>query len=345
MIPILSQTLDPFERFREIYLALGSGPRWWTEGSWLCFAAQAAVLRPVAPAETARTIHALADELAQHAHWYEALASPLNLVAAAILAQGNESADDFIADLESAHHLFRDHGFHLSGMHAVKAVLVLHVLSHYTPVTESVILRMTSIYAQLKLQHWWLTGGDDVPVCALLASCPGAPEEIVGIAGGAYDLLREKDFLFGHHLRTAANILTLCGLPATVTTQRFCALAECLRAQRPKLWTDQYDSIALLCLLDHDPQRVVTRIDEVTSKLIGLVPVQFAEVTFSVAIDLVFLDLVRFDPQMRPHTDIEGMDHIRSLIRMQRAASLLPMNNPVLPVIAGAIGWPLAGTR
>jgi hypothetical protein len=251
--------------------------------------------------------------------------------------------DDFIADLESAHRLFRNHGFHISGKHALKTVLVLHVLSHHTPVTETVILRMTSIYAQLKLKHWWLTGGDDVPVCALLASCPGTPEEIVGSAEGAYDLLREKDFLSGHHLRTAANVLTLCGLPAAVATQRFCALAECLRGNLPKLWTDQYDSIVLLCLLDHDPQRVVARIDEVTSKLIGLVPVQFAEVTFSVAVGLVFLDLVRFDPLLRPYADNEGMDHMRALIRTQRAASLLPMHNPVMPVIVGTIGWPLAG--
>jgi hypothetical protein len=76
----------------------------------------------------------------------------------------------------------------------------------------------------------------------------------------------------------------------------------------------------------------------VTSKLIDLVPVQFAEVTFSVAIDLVFMDLVRFDPLLRPYTDEEGMDRIRSLIRIQRAASLLPMHNPALPVIAGSGG-------
>src|SRR5580658_4984249 len=113
--PEPSPLVDSMDRFREIYQALGPGSRWWNDSAWLRFSAQAAVMGTASPIESAQAIEAAAENLYKHAHWYDALASPLNLVVAATLVQTSDSVEAFTADVASASKLLREAGFHLGG--------------------------------------------------------------------------------------------------------------------------------------------------------------------------------------------------------------------------------------
>src|SRR5579862_8023439 len=120
---------DAVIRFGKIYQALGPGSRWWNDSAWLRFSAQAAVMGTASPSDAARAIEAAAEALYRHAHWYDALASPLNLVVAAILVQTSDTPEAFTAEVPSASLLLREAGFRLSGTPVIKSILTMRVLA------------------------------------------------------------------------------------------------------------------------------------------------------------------------------------------------------------------------
>jgi len=343
MQPTLAHALNPLERFREIYLLLGANPIGTVDHGWLRFAAQSAVLRPAAPADTAAAIRKISEQLQKQSHWYEALASPVRLVVAATLIQTGDTPEAFHDEVEKAHHVFRTAGFHLSGWNLIKSILAMRVLSEGQSINLPEVERMHQIFLQMKAHHWWLTGSEDVVACALLSTCDGTPEEISGIAEGIYRRLHEADLAAGNHLQTAANILPLSGLSAKAAADRFLSLTGIIQARSMPLWREEFDAIALLSLLDHEPDRIVTRLQEATTMLDNLAPIQFATVNFNVAADLVFLDLVRYDSHLRSLNTPEERERVQDRIRLQRATSLILVQVPPPVVVMGEAGWPLSG--
>jgi hypothetical protein len=332
--------LDPLERFREIYEYLNRDNSWWNDSAWFRYAAQAAVMRPASPEKTAHEIREMAAKLQAHAHWYDALSSPFTLVVAATLVQIGDTAEAFDAEVDSARRMLREAGFHHDGMHQLGAILALRVLSDGRSASYHDIARMRLIYRQMKSHHWWLTGGDDLPACALLSRCLGTPAEIAGVADGVYQLLCDHGFKRSNHLHAAANLLPLAGLPAADAAFRFTKLSEAFGHFSISLWTDRYDAIALAALLDHDPDRIAKRIDEISLELESLEPGLIDDANFNVAVDLAYLDLARFDRQMRRLSEPGELEHAQSLIRLQRAASVTLVAVPPTPIALGN-GWPI----
>lgn len=339
MRPTWLHTIDPVARYKKLYQALDAQSAWFSENAWLRFAAQAAVMQPAAPENTAHAIKAVSNQLAQRARWYEALSSPLNFVVAATLVQIGETAEAFDAEVESARALFHAAGFHSRGRSEIMAILALQVLSEGKPTTAPTIQRMRRIYEAMKQHHWWLTGNDDLPVCAILTTCRGTPEEIAGTANGIYQTLRDAGFKASNHLQAAANLLPLTGLPATMASVRFQALASEFQTHALSIWREDYDALALLSLLDHGPDRIVERFQSVYDQLNELQPAILGEVNFNIAADLTFLDLARFDRALRPLTDPPEVERMHALIRLQRAASTTLVTIPPTPIVMDQVGW------
>jgi hypothetical protein len=343
MLPNVSHPLDPLTTFCDVYQLLRKQTTWWADSAWLRFAAQAAALSPANAHDTVQRIRATADALSLTAPWYAALASPLRLVVGATLVQIGDTAEAFSAEVKAVRHLFRKAGLHLSGSPAIKAILAMRVISDSQPATAPAVERLRLIFAQLKRRHWWLTGGEHVTACAILSQCPLTPGELSVISDGIYHQLLEHDYPRGSSLWAAATILPALCLPAKQAASRFIALSEMVRARFTGPWMVDGDALAMLCFLDHHTERIITRLEEVIDVLRGLEPVQFAEVNVHVAADLVFLDLVRFDTNMRMITDMDEMGRVRALIRLQRALSLLLVQVPSTPVMVGGGTWPTPG--
>jgi hypothetical protein len=337
MLPSYLHAIDPLARFQELYHALGAETAWWSVNSWLRFAAQAAVMRPASPAETARAIHASAEELSRQARWYEPLASSLNLVVAATMVQTGDTAQAFVGEVHDAHQLLGKAGFHHGGTDRILSILAMRVLSGNKPATAAAADRMHRIYVQMRKHHWWLTGGEDVTSCALLATRSGTPEEIAGVADGVYRLLVDAGFKAGNHLQTAANLLPLTGLDATAASRRFIDLVAAFKATH-SIWREDYDAYALLSLLDHEPERIVAKFSAAFDQLKKLEPDLYEDVDAAVAADLVFLDLARFDRKMRLLSEPAEIERMHDLIRIQRAASLALIDVPPTPVVPDGIG-------
>jgi hypothetical protein len=331
---------DAIGRFGKIYQALEPGSRWWNDSAWLRFSAQAAVMGTASPSDSARAIEAAAEALYRHAHWYDALASPLNLVVAATLVQTSDTPEAFTAEVASANRLLRNAGFHIVGSPLIKTILTMRVLAGGTQATAPVVERMHQIYAKMKENHWWLTGRGAVPVCALLASIAGNPEEISLAVDVVYQRLNDLHLRAGRQLLTAAHVLLLSGLPGTQATDRFIAIAKLLLGKSSMILQSDYLGLALLSLLDHEPDQVVGRLGKTMEALADLPPLQFSEVNSSIAADLVFLDLMGVDAQLQPFSEPDDLQRVKSLIRLQLAASLLFVEVPSISAVeGGATRW------
>lgn len=337
----LSHSLDPLARFIALYQELSRQTPWWTDSGWLRFAAQAAVLRPANPVDTAQRIKEMASALCDGARWYEALSSPWSLVTAATLVQHGESVESFTEAFTSVRQLLQEEGFRLPGPSLIKMILVLRILKEGKPVAPAALARIHRLYCQMRDHHWWLTDREDAAACALLADQPGTPEEIAGIAEGVYAALRIRGFSAGNHLQTAANLLPLGGRSAVEAATRFTELCNVVRQRGMPHWNDHYDALALLGLLDHDAERITSRLETACVALDALTPAQLATVDFNIAADLVFLDLVRFDTKLRPLIEPAERDRVDRLVRIQRAAALILVQVPAPIVMTDGTSWPL----
>jgi len=332
--------VDAVDRFSEIYQALGPGTRWWNDSAWLRFAAQAAVAGAKSPIESARAIEDAAELLYQHAHWYDALASPLNLVVAATLVQTSDSVESFIADVAPAGHLMHAAGFRLSGSNLIKTILMMRVLAGGAPASAPIVERMHQIFVEMKKHHWWLTGRGEVPVCALLSSIAGTPGEISIAVEGIYKRLQDHPLIAGRDLLTAAHMLVLRGLPGAQAADRFIAITEILKRKSSAIYHGDYLGIALLGLLDHEPEEIESRIGKMKEALADLAPLQFIDVDSSIAVDLVYLDLVGVDKQLHPFSQPDDLQRVKMLIRLQLSASLLLVQAPAISAVeGGATRW------
>ena len=290
----------PLDLYRHLIGLLNSDEDAWDDTLWLRFAAQVAVMCPDAPPTLVRRIREIAEQLLHHAPWYHALASPARFVVAAMLIQHRIPVADFVSEHAHVVSLMDVAGLRHEQFYSVVAVMMLMMNPGHRSATLADVERIKAIYEQMKRFHWWLTGPNDVPACVALAHCPGAADLLVERVEYAYQALLADGVLAGSYLQTAANLLPLADLEMDKTLQRYRGLVAALVAQKGAFHQPYYDPLALLTLLDHQPDLVISRLLAITGELDHFQPECEGDVNILIASDLVFLDLIRSDRQQRP---------------------------------------------
>ncbi len=338
-------SLIPLERYRDIIAALEPERGSWLDEFWLRIAAQVAVLAPDEPQHLASRIRHLAGALAAHAKWYQDLASPLRFVVAAMLIQHHIKVHDFIGEHARIADLLHRVGLRSTGFHHTMAVLILMISPEHIGCGMLEAERLKAIHQGMKRFHWWLTGADDLPACAALAQCSGSAIEVVTRAEACYQLLHESGMQRGNHLQTAANLLPLTGLDADAAVARYRALKSRLEASDGMLLPMHYEVLSLLCLLDHDPETVISRLIAVRRELELFQPDVVAAANLIIAADLTCLDLVRFDRAQQPLTGTAGEPVMRRALQTFRLAAAATLSRIDLDLALPATGmvppgWP-----
>ncbi len=281
---------QPLDRFLAIFPILKKDHAW--QGSWLRFAAQAAVSAPGEPRDVAAAILRMADALRADTSWLDALHSPLRYLVAAMLVQAGDSAVAFEAELVRTRSLFRQVGIVHGGIYEVMAILLMRAAADRDPIAMEQVERLRAIYLQLKRHHWWLTSAHDLPTCALLIGLQGTPEEVGRQVEEHYRLLSNDGFSTGVQLQQAAHILPLLRLPAPQAVHRYGELARRFAKHGSPPWRQDYEAIAMLSLLDQDVETITALCLTIYDRLKGIRPVLHHEVLIDLAANLTFLDLI-----------------------------------------------------
>jgi hypothetical protein len=311
----------PLERFIELYEALNTDRGWWGDPSSLRFAAMTALSCPGEPETIARDIRALSDGIKQEAGWFGELSSPLRFIVSAMLLLHGDSPETFLAESKRVKELFRQLKLRPGGIYETMATLVLRQRSGGKPVELSTVERFRDIYEEMKRYHWWLTGPDDFPACAILVGEPDSPERIGAGVERIYQALDRVGFAKGDPLQTAANILYLAHIDADVIADRFRALADGFRERKVSIWQSDYDELAILSFLDHATSMVIDRVLENRARMAQLKPDPGRLLTFNLGAGIAFIELVKVDRALKTITDAKALMDMQAIIAAQQAAA------------------------
>jgi len=322
--PLRALMLD---RYRTIAACFEENDEEPSEYAWLRFAAQEVVLCPDDPAQLAAQISTIADELQQNGSWTRDLASPIRNLVAAILIRQNLQVPDFLINHLQTIGTLRAAGLRSSGIYETMAALIIHMAPRLKPFDASDARRIRSLYELMKKRHWWLTGASALPDCAALAFCHQPPADIIAYAEEAYDRLRQKGIHRGRQLQTAAHVLALSEMPVDQALARWIALKEALEELQGPLAPERYGALSVLALLESPPESVIRTLLSLCNELDLLQPRLARTVNFVLASNLGVLDMMRFDGNLAPLRDPNGIDGMLRTLHRHHIASAVVLSH------------------
>ncbi len=282
---------NPLERFCDVYTALLADRPWWHGKTMLRFCALSLTTLPGEPREIAARLDALTEELRTSVPWYKR--SSVGTMFAALLMRHGDGASDFLAEIERARPLFREHWRFSGSTYAALAIQVLRRASPDRHVSATQVARMAAIFEELKKDHAILTSREDWPACALLANSPAAPSAIRARIELLFQGLHQSGFTRGDPLQTAAELLYFHHDEPALLCARFRELYLAFQASGLWMGSGDYDEIALLCFAGQPPAEVIGTVQRHRQSIQALVPAPEKQASFTLACGTALLELVR----------------------------------------------------
>jgi hypothetical protein len=319
--PGLHVPADPLARFQEIHAAFDEGRGWLQDRDPLRLAAINLLTVPGDPAALAATTRACNEALKAKLGWFNGVDSSVRMVIASYFIKYDEDVAALLLEIQRARDLFAAMKVRGGGIYSVLAALVLRRVLGGAPVDEHHVARLKQIYAAMKHHHWWLTGPEDLPACAMLVGRPGEPADIgVGIEA-IYRQLRERARLWpGEALQTAANVLYLHAADPAEIAARFAELVEGFRAAGTRIGQDEYDEIAVLCFLSWPVERVIATVLEFRDRMRTSLAWLGKAGAFSLAASLAFVRLASADQTLGPLADAKLLLDMQAIVTAREAS-------------------------
>ncbi|HGG56567.1 MAG TPA: DUF4003 family protein [Nannocystis exedens] len=313
---------DPLVRFTALHRALEQGLRWWQDGVPLRLAAITMVTSRGEPEELATAIRSVDKEMEAQLPWYSSISASVRLILAAQIVKYDDSADAFLAEVSRMTKLFREVNMRRNEVHEALAVLVLRRVLQGQPAGLKEVQRMRAIYEEMKRYHWFLTGPEDIPACAMLVGRPGTPEQIgAGIEAIYQALNRDVGLWQGDPLQTASNVLYLSGLEAAEVAERFTLLMTAFRDAGARIGQREYDELAILCFLAQPIERIVESVLGFRDRLQAALKWTSKASAFNLAASLAFVRLVGTDVELGALADAKLLLDMQAIVAARQAAA------------------------
>jgi hypothetical protein len=311
---------EPLPRFRAIYEELYK-EKGWGDNNSLRFAAMAAIACSGEPSEVALKIRNTAAEIKNKVGWFGDLKSSLRFIVSAMLIMNEDNVSDFLEETKRVHAMFRAAKLRNGGIYETMAILIMRVSFFKAPIQMETLERFKSIYQIMKKYHWWLTGPDDFPACAILVTQKESPEQIGLVIERIYQELKLRGFTTGDYLQTAANILYLTHTDPIEIADRYSNLAISFRRSGVRMWQSDYDELAILSFLESPPDFVVEKVLNYREEMKTLYPKPDSTITFNLASSITFLELIRLNKKLKTVADVKALLDMQALINAAAAAS------------------------
>ena len=182
---------------------------------------------------------------------------------------------------------------------------------------------LRDIYEAMKRHHWFLTGPEDFPVCAMLVGRPGTPAEIGAGTDALYRALHDRaDLWRGDSLQTAANMLYLTGVEPPVLVERFATILAGFREAGTRIGQEQYDELAILCFLARPTATIVTTVTAYRDRLRPAIPWLTRTDALNLAASLAFIEIAGQDPDaLGPLADVKLLLDMQAIVAARAAAT------------------------
>ncbi len=312
---------NPLARFQEIYDALYADRRWWRDASPLRFAAISAITC-VGPADkVAASIRTVTENLRKESGAFGRLSRSLQFIIASMLIGNGDTARVFNQEVKRVRSVFRTEGIRRAAVYETMSILILRIHAQQKPISITQIKRLKDIYEEMKRHHWWLTGPEDLPACAILAGQDGSVQQIAQKSEDIYQALAKKKHSKGDTLQTTANMLSMASATPATITNKFISLAEGFRNNGVRIWQRDYDEIAILSFLNHPPKRIVDCVLNHRETMKTLKPKPDRSLSFSLAASTAFVELAQADKSLKSVAKMKLLMDMQAIIHAQQAAA------------------------
>lgn len=309
---------DPLARFIELDEALEVGRALLEDRAPLRLAAVNLVLTPGDPAQLAADVRSINERFAAQLPWYWGSAKSLQMLFAAILLRHDDEPEALAEEAGRVSNQLRAMNMRWASTYEMIAVLAMRIHGRGAPIPDAQIERMRDIHRAMKKHHWWLTGAEDFPTCALLTTREGTPETLAARAHEIYEALREDANAYrGDHLQTASNMLALANVSTRDLSQRFAALVADFADAKLATSFPHYDEIAVLCFLPRSTSSIVATVAEYDQRIREHVKWFELGHVFTFAVNLAFVHIVGNDRELGALADVKALLDMQWIIQQR----------------------------
>ena len=258
----------------------------------------------------AETLSADARLAARLSRW-SGCSAAVRLGLAAILVEHGDAPEDFLDGLVDARAQMAELGLRRHPVYELIAYLGLRLAHDDRVVTLEDIMRVQELYEAMKQRHYFLTGPEDLPWCALLAACIEPADALAERAETIYQVLRAiADRWRWDPLQTASNMLALGDLDPIAAGERLVDIAERVRAEGYAVSSQEVDELALLCF-------PAASLDELTATLFDYaraIRERDDGLSLPLAANLTCVEFVGSEPELGRLVDAKLMLDLRATI-------------------------------
>jgi hypothetical protein len=306
---------DPFERFIALDAALEALRGVFADQAPQRLAAIALVLIDEPPETLAAQIHALSEALGKALPWYSAVTPQFLMVLAAVVRRRGDEVPALTEQSAAVGELMRQHGMRWAPSQSLISAIALRMQLGAAPISPALIDRMREIWDHMRRHHPWLTGADDWPSCALLATRPGTPAELALRAHEIYEALREHaGGRRGQSLQAASNMLALVDATPTQLAERYAELRAGFEAADISVSYSTYADVAGLCLLPRAAKSVVEMVVHDHARLCEHLRWHEQFYAFGCACNLALIHAAARDEQLGALVDVKLLLDIQQII-------------------------------
>jgi len=299
---------DTLDRFIALDGALEHSRRMLSDRMPQRFAAVNAIHVAGEPEQVAAAMRDHAEHLRGRATLKFAFLTAMDVLFASVLVRHGDSADALLDEVARVRPRMRARRLRWAPVYEFIAVLALRLLSRGQPIDDELLDRMREVYKAMKSHHWWLTGPDDFPMCALMAMRPGDPRALADRAHAIYQSLRRDAGTYrGEMLQTASNTLALSELEPDELSARFAALMQGFGDAGLRMQVENYDELAALCFIARPIDAIVSCVAGFDAAISAHVRWYERFSSFNWAANLAFMRFVGLDPSLGPVADIKAL--------------------------------------
>jgi hypothetical protein len=235
---------NPLRRYLELAGALRQSKRWFEDWTIPRFSVLALLTSDGGANELVGRMRETSKRIEKRAGLFGPMNSGERHLVAAMLVRDGEDPDTFSDEVAQVRKLFRERKVRRGSMSEVLAILILRTQSPRRQVNATQVTRFQAIYKALLADHYWLTGVEDYPTCALLCGSTQPPEAIRKGVESLYQELHARRFRRGNALQTATHVLFLTPDGPQAGATRFESLWRAFREAGLRMVTEDYEEVA-----------------------------------------------------------------------------------------------------
>lgn len=259
----------PLIRYLGILTDLKKAGHWQPVADWQRLGAAVALADDRPAADIAQAMDRAAYTLRNHAGWSPELATPAQWPVAGTVVGLGLDPHRFAYECETARARFHAAGLPDAGSWAPAIVAVLRQWPGRWPLAPDTIEAMQGLFTGMKATHRWLTGADDLAICAALIGAGGViPEAIAQIEEGLTEIYPWS----GNDVQAAASVLALCEEMPTAAVAEFKAVVGAIADLRADFWQVDPAAVAMLVVGAAKPGVIAAELVNAHAEIVSKAP-------------------------------------------------------------------------